>query len=103
MPGTDIQEKKQVVVNYDIKEPPLYKIIYLNDDVTTVEFVVTTLCEILDYNEMGASEKAREIHENGSAVVAEYPYEIAEQKGTEVVLLARKNGFPLNLKLEPVE
>jgi len=103
MPGTEIQEKKQVTVNYDVKEPPLYKIIYLNDDVTTFDFVVKTLCEILDYNEMGASEKAREIHEHESAIVAEYPYEIAEQKGTEVVLLARKNGFPLNLKLEPCE
>lgn len=103
MPGTDIQEKKQVIVNHDLKEPPLYQVIYLNDDVTTVEFVVFTLTDIFDYNEMGASEKAREIHDNGSSVVAEYPYEIAEQKGTEVVLMARKNGFPLQLKLEPTE
>ena len=103
MPGTDIQEKKQVIVNHDLKEPPLYQVIYLNDDVTTIEFVVFTLTDIFDYNEMGATEKAREIHENGSCVVAEYPYEIAEQKGTEVVLMARKNGFPLQLKLEPTE
>lgn len=98
---TDIKIKQKI--NLDIKEPPNFKIIYLNDDVTTVEFVVYTLTDILDYNEIGASEKATEIHQNGSAVVAEYPYEIAEQKGTEIVLIARKNGYPLNLKLEPVE
>lgn len=103
MAGTDIQEKKQISVNHELKEPPLYQVIYLNDDVTTVEFVMFSLTDIFDYNEMGASEKTREIHEHGSAVVAEYPYEIAEQKGTEVVLLARKNGFPLQLKLEPTE
>ena len=103
MSGTDIQEKKQVIVNYDLKEPPMYQVIYLNDDVTTVDFVVFTLVEIFDYNEMGASEKAKEIHEHGSSTVAEYTYEIAEQKGTEVVLMARKNGFPLQLKLEPIE
>ena len=103
MPSTDTQEQKKVIVNYDLKEPPLYQVIYLNDDVTTVDFVVFTLTDIFEYNEMGATEKAREIHEQESAVVAEYPYEIAEQKGTEVVLMARKNGFPLQLKLEPTE
>jgi ATP-dependent Clp protease adapter protein ClpS len=43
------------------------------------------------------------IHEDGSAVVATLPYEMAEQKGIEVTLLARNNGFPLNVKLEVAE
>jgi len=103
MPGTELQEKVKIQVNENIKEPSLYKVIYQNDEVTTVDFVVFTLVEIFDYNEMGATEKAREIHESGQSVVAEYPYEIAEQKATEVVLMARKNGFPLNLRLEASE
>jgi ATP-dependent Clp protease adapter protein ClpS len=41
------------------------------------------------------------IHEEGSSVVSTLPYEIAEQKGVEATLLARNNGFPLNVKLEP--
>ena len=40
------------------------------------------------------------VHEEGSAVVAVFPYEIAEQKGIEVTLLARNNGFPLQVKIE---
>ena len=103
MTGTSIQEKKQVAVNQNIAEPPMYSVIYLDDDVTTYEFVISSLVNYFSYSDAGAAEKAREIDEEGSAIVAEYPYEIAEQKGTDVVLLARSNGFPLNLKLEPVE
>jgi ATP-dependent Clp protease adapter protein ClpS len=41
------------------------------------------------------------VHEDGSAIVAVLPYEMAEQKGVEVTQLARNNGFPLAVKLEP--
>jgi ATP-dependent Clp protease adapter protein ClpS len=37
----------------------------------------------------------------GSAVVAVLPYEIAEQKGIEITVDARNEGFPLQIKLEP--
>lgn len=103
MPNTEILDKKKIKTNNNWKEPPLYRVIYINDDVTTVEFVVFTLTDLFDYDEIAATEKAREIDQQGSAVVAVYPYEIAEQKGTETVLMARKNGYPLNLKLEPEE
>ena len=43
------------------------------------------------------------IHEEGSGTAAILPYEMAEQKGVEVTQLARNNGFPLQVKLEPVE
>ena len=42
----------------------------------------------------------KNIHDQGSAVVAILPYEIAEQKGIEVTLNARQNGFPLQIKVE---
>jgi ATP-dependent Clp protease adapter protein ClpS len=42
-----------------------------------------------------------DIHNDGSAVVAVLPYELAEQKGVEVTVLARKEGHPLQIKLEP--
>jgi ATP-dependent Clp protease adapter protein ClpS len=41
------------------------------------------------------------VHQEGSAVVATLPFEMAEQKGIEVTMLARNNGFPLQVKLEP--
>ena len=56
---------------------------------------------IFNHAEARADELTMQVHTNGSAVVATLPYEIAEQKGVEVTMLARNNGFPLNVKLEP--
>lgn len=85
----------------DLPEPGLYNVIYINDEVTTQEFVVETLVIIFNYTQMDADEMTMKIHKEGSAIVATMPYEMAEQKGVEVTLLARNNGFPLVVKLEP--
>jgi ATP-dependent Clp protease adaptor protein ClpS len=87
-------------VDEKIKEPSMYNVIYLNDEVTTVEFVISTLIAVFQYDHNKATELTHKIHELGSAVVATYPYEIAEQKGVEVTLLARNHNFPLQVKLE---
>lgn len=85
----------------DIPEPVRYNVIYINDEVTTQEFVVETLVIIFNYTQIEAEEMTMKIHKEGSAVVATMPYEMAEQKGVEVTMLARNNGFPLVVKLEP--
>lgn len=89
--------------NFDLKEPPMFKVIYINDNVTTMEFVVSTLETIFNYGAEDAAALTTKIHEDGSAVVAILPFEIAEQKGVEVTQLARNNGYPLLVKLEPAE
>ena len=89
--------------NFDLKEPPLYRVIYINDSVTTMEFVVQTLLEIFNHSPEDAQAITLKIHEEGSGTAAILPYEMAEQKGVEVTQLARANGFPLQVKLEPVE
>jgi ATP-dependent Clp protease adaptor protein ClpS len=76
-------------------------VIYINDEVTTQEFVVETLVIIFNYTQIEAEEMTLKVHKEGSAVVATMPYEMAEQKGVEVTMLARNNGFPLVVKLEP--
>ena len=86
--------------NLAIKEPPLFKIIYLNDDRTSMEFVVTTRIDYFNYNTDTATQITMDIHDKGSAVVAILPYEIAEQKGIEVTLEARAQGYPLQVKVE---
>lgn len=85
----------------DIPEPVRYNVIYINDEVTTQEFVIETLVIIFKYDRMAADEMTMKIHTDGSAVVATMPFEMAEQKGVEVTMLARNNGFPLTVKLEP--
>jgi ATP-dependent Clp protease adaptor protein ClpS len=84
-----------------LKEPPMFRVVYLNDNQTTMEFVVESLMEYFDYTAQTAEQITVDIHETGSACVAVLPYEIAEQKGTEVTLSARAQSYPLQIKLEP--
>lgn len=84
-----------------IKEPPMFRIIYINDDQTSVEFVIDSLIEHFDYTTSTAEKITVDIHQSGAAVVAVLPYEIAEQKGIEITVSARAAGFPLQIKLEP--
>ncbi len=79
----------------------MFKVIYLNDNQTTMEFVIETLVEFFNYNEQTAQQITVDIHDQGSAVVAVLPYEVAEQKGIEVTVHARSNNYPLQIKLEP--
>jgi ATP-dependent Clp protease adaptor protein ClpS len=91
----------KIKVDHAIKEPPMFKVIYLNDNQTSMEFVVETLIEFFNYTAQTAEQITVDIHEAGSAVVAVLPYEIAEQKGIEVTVHARSNNYPLQIKLEP--
>jgi ATP-dependent Clp protease adaptor protein ClpS len=101
MSKTDIVVKPKIQVKTNVQPPSLFNVIYLNDSVTTMEFVVESLKNIFNHSEETALELTYKIHEEGSSVVSTLPYEIAEQKGVEATLLARNNGFPLNVKLEP--
>ena len=92
--------KTTIKPNLSLVEPPLFKIIYLNDEVTSMEFVVSSLIEYFNYTDDTAVHITENIHSQGSAVVAVLPYEIAEQKGIEVTMSARSQNFPLQIKLE---
>lgn len=91
----------KIKVDHSIKEPPMFKVIYLNDNQTTMEFVIETLVEFFNYSTETALQITHDINEAGSAVVAVLPYEVAEQKGIEVTVHARSNNYPLQIKLEP--
>lgn len=93
--------KTKIKPDLSIKEPSLYKIIYINDNLTPMDFVIQTLLEHFNYSQDTAMQLTLDIHEKGSAVVAILPYEIAEQKGIEITIKARERGFPLQVKIEP--
>jgi ATP-dependent Clp protease adaptor protein ClpS len=99
MPQSETRTK--IKPSEQLKEPPMYKVIYLNDNQTTMEFVIETLIEFFNYTTDTAFTITEDIHNAGSACVAVLPYEIAEQKGIEVTLAARSNSYPLQIKLEP--
>ncbi len=96
--ATDVQIDEKIKVK--IKEPSLYKIIFLNDDHTPMEFVVSLLVELFKHSESTAQILTMKIHEEGSGVVGVYSYEIAEQKAIEATSLCRDNGFPLRIRVE---
>jgi len=91
----------KIEINHSIQEPPMFKVIYLNDSQTTMEFVIETLINFFNYNTETAAKITEDIHVVGSATVAVLPYEIAEQKGIEVTVHARSQNYPLQVKLEP--
>ena len=91
----------KIEINHKIQEPPMFKVIYLNDNQTSMEFVVETLMNFFNYTPETAVKITEEIHISGSATVAVLPYEIAEQKGIEVTVHARSQNYPLQVKLEP--
>lgn len=98
MPNTESKTKIKPIEG--LSEPPLYKVIYFNDSVTTMEFVVMSLIDYFNYTAETAAAITQNIHDKGSEVVAILPYEIAEQKGIEVTLDARSQGYPLQVKIE---
>lgn len=85
------------------KTPVRYNVILLNDDVTPIEWVIGVLVEIFKHSEETAKYLTLTIHNDGSAVVGTYSYEIAEQKAAETINASRSKGFPLQVKLEEAE
>jgi ATP-dependent Clp protease adaptor protein ClpS len=96
-----IETKARTRTQVLVQEPPRFKVIYINDNTTSMDFVIESLMEFFDYNEESAAQITLDIHDSGSAVVAVLPFEIAEQKGVEVTVNARAQSYPLQIKLEP--
>lgn len=99
MPHTETRSRTRIVEK--IVEPPMFRVIYINDNQTSMEFVIESLVEFFDYTQELAEQLTYEIHKEGSSVVAVLPFEIAEQKGIEVTVSARSQNYPLQVKLEP--
>lgn len=97
---TDSKTTQKIEIKHSLSPPSLYNVIFMNDNVTTMEFVVMVLNSVFSYGPDDAIALAEKIHIEQSAVVAVYPYELAEQKALETTLLARNNNFPLIVRIE---
>ena len=82
-------------------EPSMYKVVLLNDDYSTMEFVVMILETVFSKTRPQAEAVMLAVHSNGSGVAGVYTKEIAETKISSVRSLARQNEFPLRCRLEP--
>jgi ATP-dependent Clp protease adaptor protein ClpS len=100
MATTDLDVQIDEKIKIDITEPKRYKVIFLNDDKTPIEFVIEILKDIFRHTDETAKDITMKVHHEGSAVVGVYTFEIAEQKGVEATHVARQAGFPLQIKID---
>lgn len=83
-----------------VKRPPLYKVVLLNDDYTPMEFVVDVLQKIFAMDRMKATRIMLEVHTRGKGVCGIYTYEIAETKVSQVNSYSRQHQHPLLCTME---
>ena len=83
------------------KKPSMYKVLLLNDDYTTMEFVVEVLETVFHKQPAEAFRIMMMVHTQGKGLCGVYPFEVAETKVETVVERAREHGFPLRASMEP--
>ncbi|MDR0453081.1 MAG: ATP-dependent Clp protease adaptor ClpS [Treponema sp.] len=84
-----------------LKEPGKFRVILLNDDYTTMDFVVEILMLVFHKSAEEAGRIMMDVHCKGRGVVAVYPWDIAQTKAEQVHSLARERQFPLRCVVEP--
>jgi ATP-dependent Clp protease adaptor protein ClpS len=103
MAETNRQTGDQVLerTREQLKKPELFKVLLLNDDYTTMDFVVEILESIFHKQPAEAFRIMMMVHTQGRGLCGVYPFEVAETKVASVVERARENGFPLRAAMEP--
>ena len=97
--ATEVEKKSKT----KLQRPKLYKVLLLNDDYTTMEFVVALLIHVFHHDESSAQAIMLHIHRNGVGIAGVYTYEVAETKVAMVMDLAEKAEFPLQCTMEPAD
>ncbi len=89
---TQVATKKSKPI---LKKPINFEVILLNDDYTTMEFVVEVLKRFFKKDALTAEATMLKIHIEGEAVCGTYPYDIAQSKVSQVIEYSRNNEQPL--------
>jgi ATP-dependent Clp protease adaptor protein ClpS len=84
----------------EVEEPKKYKVFLLNDDYSTMDFVIDVLTKVFRKNVDQATKIMLNIHNKGKEVCGIYTHEIAATKVAQVKTLAREKGFPLKAIME---
>jgi ATP-dependent Clp protease adaptor protein ClpS len=103
MAGTERQTGEQILerTRHETKKPELFKVLLLNDDYTTMDFVVEVLETVFNKAPAEAYRIMMAVHTQGQGLCGVYPFEVAETKVATVAELARGQGFPLRAAMEP--
>jgi len=102
MGDSEIKRKEDTVLKEREKTitPQMYRVILLNDDYTTMDFVVDVLMKFFNKNASEATKIMIDVHKKGNGVCGIYTYDIAVTKVNQVVKYARNNEFPLKCDYE---
>ena len=98
-----IMENKTAAIHKNqkkFKEPEEFRVILLNDNYTTMEFVIAVLMEVFHKGEEDATRIMLDVHHRGKGTVGVYPWDIAQTKANQVHCLARQNEYPLKCIVE---
>lgn len=101
MADTEKQTGGEVLERTKHKKPELFKVLLLNDDYTTMDFVVEVLEAVFHKQPAEAFRIMMAVHTQGKGLCGTYPFEVAETKVETVVTRAREHGFPLRAAMEP--
>jgi ATP-dependent Clp protease adaptor protein ClpS len=94
--GEAVKERVKV----EKREPTLYKVVLLNDDYTTMEFVVNVLETVFQKSAAEAYRIMMQVHQNGRGIAGVYPWEVAETKVETLTSMARHAEYPLRAAIE---
>ena len=83
-----------------LKQPPLYKVVLLNDDYTPMDFVVVVLQTVFAMSREQATQGMLKVHRDGMGVCGIYTREVAATKVEQVIELAKSHQHPLQCTME---
>jgi len=95
--------KRHVKTRPKIKKPNLFAVILVNDNFTTMEFVIYILKTIFEKSDEEAMAIMLNVHQKGKGTAGVYPFQIAEQKAYETKMTAQANEYPLQVELDEIE
>ncbi len=87
-------------VSEELREPEQFRVVLLNDDFTTKEFVIAVLVAVFHKSSEDAWAIMEDVHRKGRGVVGTYTHDIAATRCVQVHEAARQNGFPLRCVME---
>ena len=100
---TSKEEGLAVAEKEELQKPSMYKVMMLNDDYTTMEFVIHVLMKFFSKSYDEAHALMLKVHHDGQAICGIYTFEIAESKSQKVNKYARSKGHPLKCMIEACE
>ena len=97
-PRLDLLEREEVKA----KRPSMWNIVFYNDDYTPMDFVEFVLKTVFHISMLDALALTLAVHTKGKGIAGTYTFEVAQEKQSEVLLMAKVEEHPLRVEVERV-